>query len=106
MLGQESADGIAELFRDPCSIATSESFKGAMKGIPVLNLLELADDVRRPTAAGIRLRAGVAFPRHHTENRQENRANTEAVSVPELPRQYRIPTDTTTSCVLMFLLGA
>jgi hypothetical protein len=105
MLGQESADRIAELFRDPCSIATSESFEGVMKSVPVLNPLDFADDVARPSPAGIRLRRDLAFRQNHNEN-QEKKSRVGAASAAESPRQYRIPTETTTSCVLTFLLGA
>ena len=105
MLSEETANGITELFRDPCSIATSESLEGIVKGVPVLNLLDFADYVTRPSPAEIRLRRDLALRQYHNEN-QEKKSRIGAASAAESPRQYRIPTETTTSCVLTFLLGA
>src|ERR1700757_2243535 len=99
MLSQESADRIAELFRDPCSIATSESFEGVVKHVPVLNLSDFAVDVARSSPARICLRRDLAFSQHHNEYHQK-KSSAGAVSAAESPRQYRIPTETTTSCVL------
>ena len=106
MLGQKSADAVTKLFRDACSIATSESLEGAMKAVPVLNLLELGGDLARTSAARVGLRRGLVSAHHHNENQQKQKAGAGAGSAATSPRQYRIPTETTTSCVFTFLLGA
>ena len=74
-----------------------------MKTLPTLNAFETIDNVPGASRTRIRLRVHNAV---RNDNQETHTANTGVHPIDESPAQYRIPTETTTSCVLTFLLGA
>lgn len=56
MSGEQASYRVAELFGDPCLIATSESFKRVVQGFPALNVLDLINNMPGVDGAELRFR--------------------------------------------------